>query len=128
MRGIFFGGAEAVMLFFLLSGIVLTLAYGDTLNFVPAKRFWAGRLARAVPMAWLSVLLLLPVGVQRMKVCARPHYRWDLSATEVLTLQTVTQLLFLESWLPLDIDNGMMNQPLWALGTFGIFWVTRLGP
>lgn len=102
---LFVGGANAVNLFFVMSGFMMMVAYADAPGGVLfAHEFWKRRAARIVPVYVLSVMLQSPFLIF-------PDGLLDL----VLTLT------FTQTWF--GTGHLHVNQPLWTLSVQFTFWL-----
>ena len=127
-RGIELGGGNAVLMFLIMSGFVMTVGYagkgpadggccgtccrGYGGRF--AVEFWARRVARIGPVYWLSMLLYLPCAWNELS------YFDDHTARFIALLGALlTTAIFTQTWF-LSIGFGLfwcasINGPLWTI-------------
>ena len=134
--GLELGGGNAVLMFFVMSGFVMTVGYAGK---GPADGgccgasccrgfgggfaidFWARRVARIGPLYWLSVLLYLPLAWQEMR-----YLPDDGARTFAIFGSLVSTLLFAQTWLASVgiYFAGAINGPLWSIGAqFHFYWL-----
>jgi peptidoglycan/LPS O-acetylase OafA/YrhL len=135
-RGTDFGGGLVMGLFFLVSGVVMVLGYGQreykvalpcfpnmrSQTVLPqqevtetktegslfdSKRFWAKRVARLLPIYYLTNIIALPI-----KLMSYP------TAASAIPEFVVTMLM-LTSWSLMGPTNGV----LWTISTMAFFYV-----
>ncbi len=96
-------GPSAVTLFFVLSGFVLTWSLPD--GPLGARQFFRARLARIVPVYWLALLVVLPLGaIARAKgIVVDPLGPWSFIAVAC----------GVQAWLPQAALRW--NPPAWSL-------------
>ena len=105
--GIFWAGSEMVTLFFVLSGFVLTLAYGDKPG-VSTATYYVNRIARIAPAYYLALALVVLPKVM--------HGAVDCDWTAFFL-----NLTFLQSWLPPYPTS--LNYPAWSLSVEMMFYL-----
>ena len=101
VTSLLYAGPASVGLFFVLSGFVLARRYGDG---VPFREYAVARVARIVPLYWLSLVLSAPL------LLATPH-----PAAALLTVP-----VFLQAWLP--HTALAWNEPAWSLSAEMFFY------
>jgi peptidoglycan/LPS O-acetylase OafA/YrhL len=108
-------GAVGVMVFFVLSGFILSYSYSLAPGSMKGnlRSFWVARFARLYPVYLLGIVLFVPILVP---AAALPG--WHRIATAILSL-TVTQAWFHLLGLPW----GMWNPPGWSLSAEAFFYV-----
>ena len=132
------GGGNAVLMFFLMSGFVMQVGYagkgpadgscacctcccprgicclGCGGSF--AKSFWARRLARLAPVAWLAIALHLPLTFieQKSRVGTLPIW----GQTAFLIEEGVATGLFVQTFVGMGV-----NGPLWTLCSQWFFYL-----
>jgi peptidoglycan/LPS O-acetylase OafA/YrhL len=108
-------GAVGVMVFFVLSGFILTYSYSQEPGVVRGdlKSFWVARFARLYPVYLLGVLLFAPI-----IIVAGDAPTWHRAVTGFLALTV------LQSWFhPLGLSWGMWNPPGWSLSAEMFFYL-----
>lgn len=105
--GVFTAGPEMVTLFFVLSGFVLTLAYGEKRN-ISTYEYFINRTARIVPAYYLGLALML--------ILTAKH---GLDTVDPFTL--LLNVTFMQSWLP--TYSHTLNYPAWTLSIEVGFYV-----
>ncbi|KWK75796.1 hypothetical protein WM15_29830 [Burkholderia ubonensis] len=95
------GFTAGVSLFFVLSGFILCLVYGELRSATEIRRFYSARIARIWPMHLLSIALLLI-----LTNAALPG--WKIAAANVFLLQ---------SWVPHPDWYFSLNGVSWSIST-----------
>ena len=110
-------GYDAVTLFFVLSGFILTYVYsnddGTALN-APVSRFLMARFARIAPAYYFALLILLPAFV----------YSWfaaGMVSTKDFAFAAVLVPTLLQAWHPPSALGW--NAPAWSLSVEFFFYV-----
>lgn len=113
-----FGGEDAVLMFFIMSGFLMMIGYANKeikksdvtcydLKF--AGLFLRNRVARIGPLYWFSLLVYVPVTVMMGKYGSAGKIS---EYTTVSLVQYIISALFLQAWYPpLASPNG----PLWSV-------------
>jgi peptidoglycan/LPS O-acetylase OafA/YrhL len=101
-------GYVGVSVFFVLSGFILSYNYLDR-DFTKFE-FWSARVARIVPVYWLSLVLAAPYVAAKLI-----RHESPLSANLILTP------LFLQSWNPAAAH--VWNPPAWSISTEAFFYL-----
>lgn len=108
-------GAIGVMIFFVLSGFILTYSYSLGSGEVRGtlRSFWAARFARLYPVYATGVLLFVPIIIM-----AANTPLWHRTVTAVLSLAV------LQAWFHLlGLSWGMWNPPGWSLSAEMFFYL-----
>lgn len=107
-------GAAGVGFFFVLSGFILTYAYGAEfaagLDRQKLKNFWIARVARIYPV---HILLLVFTALISGANIGHALYPLALSA----------QILLLQSWIPLGNVPYAFNGPSWSISDEAFFYL-----
>ena len=101
-------GYAGVSVFFVLSGFILSYNYLG--RDYTKREFWSARVARIVPVYWLSLVLTAPYVAAKLITHESP-----LSANLILTP------LFLQSWSP--AAALVWNPPAWSVSTEVFFYL-----
>lgn len=98
-------GPDAVTLFFVLSGFVLTWVYGASDAPIPRRAYFMARVARLAPVYFLALLAVVPLGA-----LARAHgvVQDPLGALSLVLVSTG-----LQAWIPSAALRW--NPPAWSL-------------
>jgi peptidoglycan/LPS O-acetylase OafA/YrhL len=131
-------GGAAMPFFYLLSGFVMTLGYGqsnysdeggccgdelpsDAAKKFDAKRFWRNRFARLAPVYYVTNLLFFPVVLVGMA----PAGIDGMAGPHTVILSAFLSLFGINSWLYPFIDVGPPPNPVcWTITTMSFFyWV-----
>lgn len=100
------GFATGVSFFFVLSGFILRLVYGELGTIDRVKRFYAARIARIWPTHLLSIVLLLAVTHD-----ALPSWK-----------VVIANVLLLQSWVPHLYWYFSLNGVAWSISTELFFY------
>ncbi|HFT8008543.1 TPA: acyltransferase family protein [Burkholderia cenocepacia] len=100
------GFTTGVSFFFVLSGFILCLVYGELRSVAEIRRFYSARIARIWPMHLLSIALLLIV-----TDAALPS--WKIAAANIFLLQ---------SWVPHPDWYFSLNGVAWSISTEFAFY------
>lgn len=113
LRNLVYCGPLAVPFFFILSGFVLSHAYGHRVPLTTGARrqFWWGRVARLYPIYLLAWLLFLPMAYA--KYMGHVHQGATFASSGVLSV------VALQSWTPL---SQSWNGPSWSLSVEMFFY------
>jgi peptidoglycan/LPS O-acetylase OafA/YrhL len=120
LNNLFAEGQRGVEFFFVLSGFVLGYNYFPRAATLSKQEFWAARVARIVPLYWLSLVVSLPLLGRLLYVdfgldhAGAASYGLLFSIVTVPMLQTLTPL----SWLA----QGW-NTPAWSLSLEAICYL-----
>ena len=125
-RGIELGGGNAVLMFLIMSGFVMTIGYagkgpadggccgtccrGFGGRF--AVEFWARRVARIGPVYWLSILVYLPCAWNELSYFDDKAARFIALVAALLATTLFTQTWFLCIGLVFVVS---INGPLWTI-------------
>ena len=103
-------GEYAVAIFFIISGFVLSLSYGERLvkEEVSNKNFFLTRIFKLYPLHLLVIAIMIPLD-DRLKLLG-PWY------------QTVAHTLLLQCWVPIHEFMGALNGPTWFLSDLIIYY------
>jgi peptidoglycan/LPS O-acetylase OafA/YrhL len=120
VSGLHFGGESVVMLFFVMSGFIFTVAYSERAETLHANRFsfWWRRARRVLPLYWASIVLHL--ALKAASPSAAQCHEGDTLGS--LVLEVALKVVFLQQWLPLNLDRGSVNLSLWSLSVQAWFW------
>lgn len=117
-------GGAGVGFFFLLSGFVLTLNYGDHfLNGVHhpiIRSYLVARLARIYPLYLLALILAIAMAARLAMVGVPP---WNDGTLSQYTLTTLLSLLAVQAWVPNLITQQLFNAPAWSVSTELFFYL-----
>jgi peptidoglycan/LPS O-acetylase OafA/YrhL len=104
-------GKYAVVMFFIISGFVLSLSYGERLvkEEVSNKRFFLTRISKLYPLHLLILLIIIPLDYRLELLC--PWY------------QTMAHALLLQSWVPTHQFVGALNIPTWFMSDLIIYYL-----
>lgn len=118
VRPVLSRGDIGVKIFFILSGFILTHAYGDHKS-VNKRDFFLARFARIYPMYLFGLFIALPILllIQVPEHMARHGAAMGLG---VVGVKTVCVLLLLQSWFP--PATGHWNGVSWSLSTEAFFY------
>lgn len=119
-----FGGATAVVLFLIMSGALMAIAYGPQASETGfARTFWVRRAARIAPLYWASLLPFVPL------VLLRPYpLDFNLLAPVIGTvgstlLAFAAAATFTQTWLYHGMtEHRGINPPLWTLSAQVVGW------
>jgi peptidoglycan/LPS O-acetylase OafA/YrhL len=129
-RGLELGGANAVNIFFILSGFVLMVTYAhkgpiDSYHCgernIFAKTFLLKRLIRIGPVYWLSVALYCPLLIMH-----HYHHTDTYDSVVVTIFSVLTTLCFVQTWFIVGV-----NGPLWSVCAQWLCYIlfpSMLGP
>ena len=110
-----FGGGNAVLMFFIMSGFLMMVGYASKPS-VSAYNFLAHRVARLGPVYWLSVLMFVPFTIMQFScghgTASGSYVNGDSGLMTFFSY--VTTLLFTQTWfVALGFSN--INGPLWSI-------------
>lgn len=106
LSGFLTAGPQMVTFFFVLSGFVMTVAYGN--KRVMARAFWAARAARILPVYLISLMLVV--------------IAFKLSKTEINSTALLLNIFLLQSWIHPHATS--LNTPAWSLSVEAFFYFT----
>lgn len=106
LSGFLTAGPQMVTFFFVLSGFVMTVAYGN--RKVGAGAFWAARAAKILPVYFISLALIL--------------IAFKLSKTEIHSKALLLNIFLLQSWIHPHATS--LNTPAWSLSVEAFFYFT----
>lgn len=103
-------GEYAVAIFFIISGFVLSLSYGERLakEEVSNKKFFLTRIFKLYPLHLLVIAIMIPLDYRLGHL--GPWY------------QTVAHTLLLQCWVPIHEFMGALNGPTWFLSDLIIYY------
>lgn len=104
-------GKYAVVMFFIISGFVLSLSYGERLakEEVSNKRFFLTRISKFYPLHLLILLIIIPLDYRLGNL--GPWY------------QTMAHALLLQCWMPTHQFIGALNIPTWFISDLIIYYL-----
>lgn len=106
LGGFLTAGPQMVSFFFVLSGFVMTVAYGK--RDIQVGAFWAARAARILPVYFLALALVIAA--------------FMLSGTEIHSTAVVLNIFLVQSWIPPYPTS--LNTPAWSLSVEAFFYFT----
>lgn len=116
LSGLVSGGPAAVILFFVLSGFILTYVHAGEKERaacnVRATTFWRLRFARVAPAYYLGLLLAVPIVTRAVAQWPAPD--WSIAAG------FVSVMLFVQTWWP--AYTTFWNFPAWSLSVECLFY------
>lgn len=103
-------GEYAVVIFFIISGFVLSLSYGERLvkEEMSNKKFFLSRIFKLYPLHLLVIAIIIPL-----------DYRLGLLGP---WYQTVAHMFLLQCWIPIHEFMGGLNGPTWFLSDLIIYY------
>lgn len=103
-------GEYAVVIFFIISGFVLSLSYGERLvkEEMSNKKFFLSRIFKLYPLHLLVIAIIIPL-----------DYRLGLLGP---WYQTVAHTFLLQCWIPIHEFMGGLNGPTWFLSDLIIYY------
>lgn len=103
-------GEYAVAIFFIISGFVLSLSYGERLvkEEVSNKKFFLSRIFKLYPLHLLVIAIMIPLDYRLGHL--GPWY------------QTVAHTFLLQCWVPIHEFMGALNGPTWFLSDLIIYY------
>ncbi|UUZ80826.1 acyltransferase [Paenibacillus sp. P26] len=107
-------GDIGVTFFFILSGFILTYNYlykFDTLNKRRLKSFYISRIARIYPLHFLTFFLAIPI-----------VYKYMLADPGSIIGKATTNLLLIQSFVPIEEIFFSMNGPSWSISDEMFFY------
>ncbi len=108
-------GYSSVSFFFILSGFVLAIAYGQRIETLDRKKFWRARFARIYPLYFLTLCLDVP------NLLWARFIKYGLISAAAKTLVTVmATLLMLQAWWPERLEG--IDNPNWSLSVEAVFY------
>ena len=112
-------GGAGVSMFFVLSGFVLVLNYGDTLASRPDRarlwRYGVARIARIIPLH-LAALAVVAVIVLWRRDQVETH------GLAAVLVSLVANALLLQAWIPAQVFD-IWNGPAWSISAEAFFYV-----
>lgn len=104
-------GEFPVAMFFIISGFVLSLSYGERLakEEVSNKRFFLTRISKLYPLHLLVLAIIIPLDYRLGHL--GPWY------------QTLTHALLLQCWMPTHQFVGALNGPTWFISDLIIYYL-----
>lgn len=103
-------GEYAVVIFFIISGFVLSLSYGERLvkEEMSNKKFFLSRIFKLYPLHLFVLAIIIPL-----------DYRLGLLGP---WYQTVAHTFLLQCWIPIHEFMGGLNGPTWFLSDLIIYY------
>lgn len=111
-------GDVGVKIFFILSGFILTHAYGSH-EVIDRREFFLARFARIYPMYLVGLVMALPILVL-FQVPEHIALHGSVSGIGITALKCLSVLLLLQSWIP--PAYGHWNGVAWSLSTEAFFY------
>lgn len=104
-------GEFPVAMFFIISGFVLSLSYGERLvkEEVSNKRFFLTRISKLYPLHLFVLAIIIPL-----------DYRLGLLGS---WYQTLAHALLLQCWMPTHQFVGALNGPTWFISDLIIYYL-----
>ena len=104
-------GEFPVAIFFIISGFVLSLSYGERLakEEVSNKRFFLTRISKLYPLHLLVLAIIIPLDYRLGHL--GPWY------------QTLAHALLLQCWMPTHQFVGALNGPTWFISDLIIYYL-----
>lgn len=104
-------GEFPVAMFFIISGFVLSLSYGERLvkEEVSNKRFFLTRISKLYPLHLFVLAIIIPL-----------DYRLGLLGP---WYQTLAHALLLQCWMPTHQFGGALNGPTWFISDLIIYYL-----
>lgn len=104
-------GEFPVAMFFIISGFVLSLSYGERLvkEEVSNKRFFLTRISKLYPLHLFVLAIIIPL-----------DYRLGLLGP---WYQTLAHALLLQCWMPTHQFVGVLNGPTWFISDLIIYYL-----
>ncbi len=108
-------GDIGVSYFFLLSGLVMVLAYGRRDKPIEYGEFYRNRVARILPLYYLAMVMMVAYYVLRVHVLKMPFPYHDQKPEDV-----ALNVLVLQSWIPHKALT--VNQAAWSISVEALFY------